>query len=123
AERVMLSPGERAEVVVTMRPGERAVLRSVAPDLGMSFWEERFAGGDDSFDLLELRAAPRLAPSPPVPARLAEPSGASAGDAVRSRRFELQGQGSINGRAMDAARLDEVVPAGETELWEVENAA
>lgn len=123
AERVTLSPGERAEVVVTMRPGERAVLRSFAPDLGMSFWEERFAGGDDAFDLLELRAAPRLAPSAPVPSRLAAPSGASAADAVRERRFELQGQGSINGRAMDPARLDEVVPAGETELWEVENAA
>ena len=121
ASRIALSPGERAEVVVEVAAGERAVLRSFPPDLGMNVVEERFAGGDDSFDLLELRAAGRLDPSPDVPRRLATIPPASAQEAVRTRRFELQGQGSINGRAMDMGRIDEMVPAGEPELWEVEN--
>ena len=119
--RVLLSPAERVEVVVTLEPGERAVLRSSPPDLGANFFEERFAGGDDAFDLLELRAAPALRPSPEVPARLAADDPPTEADAVRTRSFRLQGQGRINGREMDMDRIDEVVPAGDTELWEVEN--
>ncbi|HEY9376131.1 MAG TPA: multicopper oxidase domain-containing protein, partial [Jiangellaceae bacterium] len=42
--RIPLSPGERAEVVVTFQPGERVVLRSFKPDLGMNFVQRRFAG-------------------------------------------------------------------------------
>jgi hypothetical protein len=33
--RVPLSPGERAEIVATLRPGERVVLPSFPPDLGL----------------------------------------------------------------------------------------
>jgi blue copper oxidase len=33
--RVLLSPGERAEIVVRMQPGEQAVLRSFPPRLGI----------------------------------------------------------------------------------------
>lgn len=73
-DRIQLSPGERAEVVVTMRPGERTVLRSYPWRDGDS-WERRFNGGDDSFDVLQLRAAERLRPSPAVPSRLAGEKG------------------------------------------------
>jgi blue copper oxidase len=66
--RVPLSPGERAEIVAAFRPGEQAVLRSFPPDLGLDGFQGRFAGADDSFDLLQLRAATTLTPSPPVPA-------------------------------------------------------
>ncbi|HSI80678.1 MAG TPA: multicopper oxidase domain-containing protein [Solirubrobacterales bacterium] len=121
-ERVRLSPGERAEIVAAFEPGERAVLRSFEPDLGTNFFERRFAGGDDSFDLLELRAARRLEPSPEVPARLAAlPPVGEAGAPVLS--FRLSGQGSINGAGMDIDRIDEVVFAGSTEVWEIENAS
>jgi FtsP/CotA-like multicopper oxidase with cupredoxin domain len=44
-DRVQLSPGERAEVVVAMAPGEDVVLRSFAPDLGGNVFAERFNGG------------------------------------------------------------------------------
>lgn len=120
-ERVSLSPGDRAEVVVTMAPGQRAVLRSFPPDLGVNPVFERFSGGDDTFDLLELRAADDLAPSPAVPDALAGTAASDAldpADAVRTRRFELSGT-SINGRSMDMSRIDEVVTAGETEVWEI----
>ena len=53
-----------------LRAGREAVLRSYKPDLGTNFWDEQFAGGDDTFDLLEIRAKPTLAPSPEVPERL-----------------------------------------------------
>ncbi|WP_426308746.1 multicopper oxidase family protein [Cellulosimicrobium sp. E-16] len=119
-ERVRLSPGDRAEVVVTMAPGQRAVLRSFPPELGVNPLFERFSGGDDTFDLLELRAAPTLAPSPAMPDTLGtDPADTlDEADAVRTRTFQLSGR-SINGRSMDMSRVDEVVTVGETEVWEV----
>ena len=120
-DRIQLSPGERAEIVSEFEPGERVVLRSFEPDLGTNFWDGRFSGADDSFDLLEIRAARDLAPVAPLPERLVdqEPIGLEEGSEVR--RFELSGQGSINGRSMDMERIDEVVRVGTTEVWEVRN--
>lgn len=120
--RVQLSPGERAEVVVTMRPGERTVLRSY-PWLDGNGWERRFNGGDDSFDVLQLRAAERLRPSPEVPGRPAADRGLElpdADDAVRSRPFELRRSG-INGQPMAMDRIDETVTRGTTEVWTLRN--
>jgi len=125
ARRVQLSPGERAEVVVTMRPGERLVLRSYRPELGLDPVNERFTGGDDAFDVLELRAADRLEPSPEPAGTLAEPPrlapagdrDAPAGDRV-DRRFELAGT-RISGTAADMGHIDFAVARGTTEIWEV----
>jgi suppressor of ftsI len=118
--RIQLSPGERAEIVAAFAPGERIVLRSFEPELGTNFFENRFAGGDDSFDLLQLRAASRLAASPPVGDRLLTYERRTGDDAVRTRRFELGGN-SINGKGVDLGRIDEVVVAGSSEIWEVHN--
>ena len=60
--RVPLSPGERAEIVAAFRPGDRVVLRSFEPDLGENFLGGRFDGADDTFDLLQVRAAAQLRP-------------------------------------------------------------
>ena len=116
-KRVQLSPGERAEVVVTVSPGERVRLRSYPPDLGGIV--AGFAmGANDTFDVLELRAAQDLAPSPPVAAALTtlEP----LPEATVTRTFDLQGR-QINGRRMDMDRVDATVEKGATELWEVRN--
>jgi FtsP/CotA-like multicopper oxidase with cupredoxin domain len=119
--RVQLSPGERAEIVVTMRPGENVVLRSFQPDLGAGYLVERFEGGQDELDVLQLRAAERLRPSPPVPDRLAPaPHLDDDLDGAAVRTFRLQGR-RINGASMDMARVDEVVHLGTTEVWEVTN--
>jgi FtsP/CotA-like multicopper oxidase with cupredoxin domain len=122
-DRIQLSPGERAEIVVAFEPGEEVVLRSFEPELGMNFFEGRFAGADDSFDLLEIHAADDLARSPVLPERLVGQAPLAEHEASQVRRFSLSGQGSINGRSMDMERIDEVVPAGATEVWEVENAS
>lgn len=118
-DRVQLSPGERAEIVVEMAPGDEAVLRSFPPDLGVGF-TDRFAGGDDTFDILQLRTAAELAPSPPMPGELATIDAPDPGDAETTRTFRLSGT-RINGEKMDMGRVDEVVTAGATEIWEVTN--
>ncbi len=122
-DRIQLSPGERAEIVAEFEPGEEVVLRSYEPELGTNFFEGRFAGGDDTFDLLEIRAAGELAPAPELPERLVVPEPPVEKEAEEVRRFELSGQGSINERSMDMTRIDEVVAAGATEVWEVTNAS
>jgi blue copper oxidase len=121
--RLQLSPGERAEIVAAFAPGERIVLRSFEPELGTNFWESRFTGGDDSFDLVEIRAAVPLARAPEVPDILAAHEHYHVEDATRTRSFELSGQSRINGRKMDMSRIDQVVRPGATEIWKVRNAA
>uniref|UniRef100_A0AAU2JS16 Multicopper oxidase domain-containing protein n=1 Tax=Streptomyces sp. NBC_00049 TaxID=2903617 RepID=A0AAU2JS16_9ACTN len=118
--RLRMSPGERAEVVVRMQPGERTVLRSYPLDAGLDFWNQRFSGGDDSFDVMELRAEPVLRPSAAVPAVLAASTLPTGEDSARSRFFELKLSG-INGRKMDMARVDETVTRGTAETWTLRN--
>ncbi|WP_307849616.1 multicopper oxidase family protein [Qaidamihabitans albus] len=117
-DRVVVSPGERVELVVRLAPGESPVLRSFPGGLGAGFPGDRFAGGDDTFDLIQLRAPAGIAPSPGVPAELSrgEPPEPRPGAPVR--RFDLGGR-SINGKKMDMSRVDEVVSAGATEVWEI----
>lgn len=118
-DRVRLSPGERAEIVVSMTEGEDVVLRSHAPDLEANALAERMNGGDDEFDLMELRAADRLRPAPDVPSTLA-PTPQLDVDGASSRTFELSGR-RINGASMDMGRIDEVVETGATEVWTIHN--
>lgn len=122
-DHFQLSPGERAEVVVDFEPGERVTLRSEAPDLGANAIESRISGGDDRFDVLEVRAAERLAGAPRTPRRLVDHAPLRESDATRTRRFELNGDSRINGKTMDPGRIDETVEVGSTEIWEIRNAA
>ncbi|WP_454857427.1 multicopper oxidase family protein [Promicromonospora soli] len=119
-EQVRLAPGERAEVVVEVEPGETTRLRSFEADLGGVVVP--FAmGGNDAFDVLELRAADELAPSPEpawAPSAHAAQDALHEDDAAVTRTFELDDR-KINGRSMDMGRIDEVVTEGSTEIWEV----
>jgi blue copper oxidase len=119
--RVPLSPGERAEIIATFRPGERVVLRSFPPDLGLDPVQGRFAGADDTFDLLQLRAGATLTTSPPVPDRLADHQQLDHADVARTRRFELNGSSRINNLRMDLGRINHAGTVGTTEVWEVTN--
>ncbi|WP_069387588.1 multicopper oxidase family protein [Cellulosimicrobium cellulans] len=122
-DRVRLAPGERAEVVVAMSPGETTRLHSFAADLGGV--AASFAmGGKEAFDVLELGAADALAPSPAPawgPSAHAADDALHAEDATTERTFELADR-EINGRRMDMSRIDETVTVGETEVWTVRNA-
>ena len=120
-DHLQLSPGERAGLVVEVRPRERLRLMSEPPDLGANQPIGRLAGGDDRFELLELRAADKLRPSPPVPRTL--PGAGPVPNPVAGhpeRKFVL-GDFLINGQVMDPGRVDAVVPAGTSEIWKVLN--
>jgi FtsP/CotA-like multicopper oxidase with cupredoxin domain len=119
--RAPLSPGERAEIVVAFAPGERPVLRSFPPDLGVGGIARRFVGGDDTFDVLQVRAAGTLRASAPLPARLVPHPAPDQAGAARTRHFELDDFTAINGRSMEMGRIDQVVTAGTSEIWEVSN--
>lgn len=110
---VPLSPGERAEIVITLEPGERTVLRSNAPDPSLH-------AGSATFDVLELRAAASVADSPAVPARLAPLPVADATDAVAERSFVMSGH-NINDRQMDLGRADFTATVDTSEVWTVRN--
>ncbi|MDD9347199.1 multicopper oxidase domain-containing protein [Mumia sp.] len=116
-DQIVLTPGERAEIVVTMEPGDRTVLRS-EPLPDRFGGGSRFTGDDDRLDVLELRAADRLDPSPPLPRRLAPPPDVDPSDAVRTRTFQVSSN-AINGRRMDMGRIDAQVEDGSTEIWDV----
>jgi FtsP/CotA-like multicopper oxidase with cupredoxin domain len=102
---IRLSVGERAEIVVSLKPGERVTLQS---------------RGSDSFDLLQLRAAAALTKSPPVPDRLAMIERLDPKTAAQTRTFEFQGR-KINDRKMAMNRIDAVVTKDTTEIWAVRN--
>ncbi|HEX2316351.1 MAG TPA: multicopper oxidase domain-containing protein [Thermomonospora sp.] len=107
-----LTPGERAEVVVEFAAGEQVVLRSFGGDDGID---------EGDLDLLKFVAAPELKRSPAVPGRLADLTPIQPPPGARVRRFRLNGHDAINGKEMDMTRIDEVVPAGAVEIWEIEN--
>ena len=117
--RVQLAPGERAEIVVPVEPGDDVVLRSFAPDLGMGF-NERFNGGDDTFDIVQLLGADGLEESPVLPSQLTPIDQPDLADAATTRPFSLQGH-EINGQEIDMGRIDAVVTEGTTEIWEITN--
>lgn len=119
--RLMLSPGERAEVVLSFQPGQRAVLRSYPQNLNAGFLNQRAVGGDDSLDIMEFRASDTLAPRPAIPAQIIPPiERLKEVDAKQTRRFKLSGF-MINGQKMDINRIDLTVQRGDTEIWEVES--
>lgn len=111
--RLRLGPGERAELLAEFTPGEtvRAMTR----------------GGQDVVDagdltLLEFRVREDAASSRRIPVEFGDaPPPIEPPDHARVRRFALQGHDEINGASMDMTRIDEVVPAGATEVWEITN--
>lgn len=117
---VLLTPGERAEVLLDLEPGRPVTLVSLPQDLGAVSGTERSIGAFDTLDVLDIRPADVLEPAPPPPAVLPHEPGPDPAAATRLRRFDL-GDDVINGRAMDMTRIDEVVPVGATEVWELRN--
>ncbi|MBA2469339.1 MAG: multicopper oxidase domain-containing protein [Chloroflexia bacterium] len=113
--RLQIGPGERAEIVVAFSEGDDVVLRSFELD-GL----DRQIGGNDSFDVLNLRAAGPLASSPSSPDDLGSSGQApTVPDDATERDFELDGHNRINGQEMDMTRINEVIPAGALEVWNV----
>lgn len=115
ASSIQLSPGERAEVIVTFTPGEQVRLQSGPSDGG-----DRLAGGEDHLDIMQFRVADRLDGLTAVPAQLVDVPRMDESTATRTRTFDLSGY-AINNQMMDMGRIDEVVTLGDTEIWTVTN--
>ena len=119
---VMLSPGERVEIVVDLEPGKNLKLRDEKlPDWGGLPDKEtaEMFGATDVFDLLEIVGPPEDAPASPalaselVPIELPEPSGVE-------REFRMKNM-EINGKTMDMTRVDFAVDHRGPEVWHVTN--
>ncbi|MFE3454879.1 multicopper oxidase family protein [Nonomuraea sp. NPDC059194] len=111
-ERVTISPAERLQIVVPLTAGEQVLLRTTEGEDDL---------GEDDFDILLLVAAAQLKPSPPVPGRLAGLQPVRVPGNAVVRRFDLDDRRLINGLAMDPTRIDLVIPASATEIWEITN--
>ena len=119
-KEVQLSPGERAEILVAMKAGEKVVLRSEKPKLGNTSAFTGTNGGEDRFDVLQLRAAPTLTRQATIPTALEHVGRIDPSTATKTRTFTLEGH-EINGEQMEPNRIDAVVKLGATEIWNVTN--
>lgn len=119
---IQLVPGERSEILVHMRAGENATLRSTPPDLGTEGSIDASNGGADAFGVVQLRAADALKPLGAMPTALVPITRLTPDHATVQRRFDLHGY-RINDAKMNMNRIDETVTVGTTELWKVTNSS
>jgi FtsP/CotA-like multicopper oxidase with cupredoxin domain len=122
-DRLLLSPGERAEIVVDLSDGNNVVLMSYAlgaeDGLIENLGEVIMGMGKDEnamFNLIQLRPQATDEVSPPLPERLNTIARWKESRASNTRQFSF-----INGQKMDMTRIDEVVEVGDVEIWELTN--
>ncbi len=111
-DSLLMSPGERYEIVVKFQPGEAVTLnRSVLDDDGT-------LGVPES--TIEFRATSALSRNAEIPATLTDLAATNTDGVVRTRNFDMSGV-EINGLMMQMDRIDQVVHAGTKEIWAVRN--
>jgi blue copper oxidase len=128
--RLRLGPGERIELLVDM-PRERAVTLMSYPVVA-----DAVGDNNETFPIIELRPGKPEAPDMPIPQQLIRVPYWNPARASRTRTFTLDmstmqigptpgptmdGAMGINGRSMDMNRIDERVPLGSVEIWEIHN--
>ncbi|RVC76019.1 multicopper oxidase family protein [Mesorhizobium sp. M4A.F.Ca.ET.022.05.2.1] len=130
ADEILLSPGERIELVVAFDNPGPITLYTLDYDRG---WMGTGRPADAGLTLLTVDVSEETGEAmPPIPARL-RPIAPLAAPAL-SRRLVLTETMAmnvtgmemgflINGKAFDMGRVDIVGKAGETELWEIVNRA
>ena len=119
-DRLYLSPGERAEIVVAFEPGESIELRSYpSPEYGGAL-SGRLDGFEDRLDICRFRAADTLSDDAELPAALADAPDLAGATVAAERSFSLAAN-KINGLSMEMDRIDFGVREGTVEVWEVVN--
>jgi len=111
-KRITLSPGERAEIVVEFKPGEKTILHSYSSGGEI---------GNGDFDLLKLVAASKLTKSTPIASELSTVPSITVPKNAKVRQFKMTMEFNLNDKKMKMDRIDEVVPAGAKEIWEIDN--
>ncbi|MEC7743549.1 MAG: multicopper oxidase domain-containing protein [Pseudomonadota bacterium] len=136
-----LAPGERAQILVDLSEGSPLSLVATSPDNSMGMMGN--GGGmmgdgmmgrrrddtemEEPFRVLDIRPS-GSSPRRNLPPQLAALPALDPSLAVRTRRFVLDmgmmgGGMSINGASMDMNVINERVPAGQWEIWEIANAS
>ena len=126
--RMLLSPGERTEIIVDMTDTDKPVtlmsyeVPGAAP---MYHLMRTLTVGDNDeyqrFTILELRPTGTPAPHQTLPGKLNTIEALHPENAAQTRIFRITDRMSINGKPMDHARIDEIVTKGDTEIWEIDN--
>ncbi len=110
-DRVTLSPGERAEIVVDFSNDFGSKIKLYEYRYGKTF--------------LNIDINKRATSTSTLPSTLTSLDNLNPSDAVKTRKFVLGGgmmsDFTINGKSMAMDRIDEVVPLGDIEIWEVIN--
>jgi len=142
ADNILMSPGERYEILVDMAQSETNSLMVGFEEEADFFQTLRgFFGGAPSTvaTALTLRAGAESGLDAALPQRLANLAPPDAQAALRTRAFELNMEGGadlaalaanwgnfcgeggmgINGQPMKMDRIDEAVRKGETEIWRI----
>lgn len=125
---VLLSPGERAEVLVNF--GGQAMGTEIF--LQSSPFDGTASQGKQSFKILKFKVSRQETDNFTLPAMLMPVETLPASTAVATRSFNIGhnmvhsgGTGTVmhplDGKTFDASRRDEVVNAGSTEIWEFDN--
>jgi len=120
-KEILLTTGERVEVLVrgTDAPGANSVLENLPYDRYAP--QTRPADWQTTHGLLTLETTNQAPVTPiaiPTALRKITPLDTTEVTAVRTVVF---GQGMINGKTMDMARVDVSTKVGATEIWEIEN--
>lgn len=121
-ESVLMGPGERAEIVIDLVPGETIQLVSdpVEDNFGIPTDGTDF-GFQDSFVLMNLIGPTEESPAvPPLPEELIDDYELDI-EGAPEREFELD-TFEINGQLMDMDRIDFRITHDGPEVWKVTNA-
>lgn len=105
---LVLSPGERAEIVVKVNNNENI---SLVDFFGKS-------------KLLDIHSDKELIKSKPLIQNISEPFHIPVSKNEKVRGFELKmgmGRATINGKEMDIDRIDESVSMNKSEIWRISN--
>lgn len=143
---IVLAPAERAEIVVDFSDGNPVDLISLPLDASSPFstigmMRNMLSMNAETFTILNIVPQSTLQRSAALPGQLTSIRRMQAAEATRTRRFVLSmpmgmgmmgrgggrgmggmgGEFLINGKPMAMNEINEVVPIGSTEIWEIHN--
>jgi len=117
-EEMIMSPGERNEIVIDLSSGGEVALMATLLDKNDSFFKNLLAPKPR---MLRLRANPELAVlATKLPEKLNNFTTYDPSEVVKDRRFKLKDM-AINGVKMDMNVINETVKQGELERWTIDS--
>lgn len=106
-KELRLSPGERAEILIDFS--------------GYTKGQVVYLGGGN-FNIIKFIVGVKAKENFKIPSQLTSLEAIPLSEVNNQRYFELTGMGhmvGINGKQMNLGRIDEIVPLGNTEIWDV----